>query len=93
VKETWGFQDATKIDPKALRAVLADYQNGEQANLRRMLGYTTLVQPNKPVTRAEAAAALWYFGYQGEGISAEEALQTKRQSRQSSATSASESNN
>jgi hypothetical protein len=93
VKETWGFQDATKIDPKALRAVLADYQNGEQANLRRMLGYTTLFQPNKPVTRAEAAAALWYFGYQGEGISAEEALQTKRQSRQSSATSASESNN
>lgn len=93
VKETWGFQDAAKIDPKALRAVLADYQNGEQANLRRMLGYTTLFQPNKPVTRAEAAAALWYFGYQGEGISAEEARQTKRQSRQSSATSESESDN
>ena len=78
VKETWGFQDAAKIDPKALRSLYADFQNGEQANVRRVLGYTTLFQPKKPVTRAEAAAALWYFGYQGEGISAEEALQLNR---------------
>ncbi|MBD2344536.1 S-layer homology domain-containing protein [Anabaena subtropica] len=74
VKETWGFQDAGKIDPKALRAVLADFQNGEQSNIRRVFGYTTLFQPKKPVTRAEAAGALWYFGTQGEGISAVEAL-------------------
>lgn len=74
VRETWGFQDAGKIDPKALRAVLADFQNGEQSNIRRVFGYTTLFQPKKPVTRAEAAGALWYFGTQGEGISAVEAL-------------------
>ncbi|MBW4560233.1 MAG: S-layer homology domain-containing protein [Mojavia pulchra JT2-VF2] len=78
VKQTWGFQDAGKIDPKALRAVLADHQNGEQSNIRRVFGYTTLFQPKKPVTRAEAAAALWYFGTQGEGISAVDALKLKR---------------
>ncbi len=77
VKQTWGFQDAARIDPKALRAVLADYQNGEQSNIRRVFGYTTLFQPKKPVTRAEAATALWYFGTQGEGVSAAEALKLK----------------
>lgn len=86
VKQTWGFQDVAKIDPKALRAVLADFQNGEQATIRRVFGYTTLFQPKKPVTRAEAAAALWYFGSQGEGISAQEALQLKRQPSQPPAT-------
>lgn len=74
VKQAWGFQDAAKIDPKALRAVLADYQNGDLANIRRVYGYTTLLQPKKSVTRAEAAAALWYFGYQGEGQSAQDVL-------------------
>lgn len=74
VKQTWGFQDAGKIEPKALRAVLADFQNAEQANIRRVFGYTTLFQPKKPVTRGEAAAALWYFGTQGEGISAADVL-------------------
>jgi hypothetical protein len=78
VKQTWGFQDAARIDPKALRAVLADYQNGEQSNIRRVFGYTTLFQPKKPVTRVEAATALWYFGAQGEGVSAAEALKLKR---------------
>lgn len=79
VKETWGFQDIARIEPKALRAVLADFQNGDQSNIRRVFGYTTLFQPKKPVTRAEAATALWYFGISGEGISAQEALQTKNQ--------------
>ncbi|MEH2023625.1 S-layer homology domain-containing protein [Nostoc sp.] len=78
VKQTWGFQDAARIDPKALRAVLGDYQNSEQSNIRRVFGYTTLFQPKKPVTRAEAATALWYFGTQGEGVSAAEALKLKR---------------
>ncbi|MEJ6483962.1 S-layer homology domain-containing protein [Nostoc punctiforme UO1] len=78
VKQTWGFQDAARIDPKALRAVLADYQNGEQSNIRRVFGYTTLFQPKKPVTRAEAAMTLWYFGSQSEGVSATEALKLKR---------------
>jgi hypothetical protein len=86
VKQTWGFQDVAKIDPKALRAVLADFQNGEQANIRRVFGYTTLFQPKKTVTHAEAAAAVWYFGSQGEGVSAKEALQLKRQPSQPSAT-------
>lgn len=83
VKETWGFQDGSRIEPKALRAVLADFQNGDQANIRRVFGYTTLFQPKKPVTRAEAAAALWYFGSSGEGISAQEALQIKTQQKPS----------
>jgi hypothetical protein len=78
VKQTWGFQDIGKIDPKALRAVLADFQNGEQSNIRRVFGYTTLFQPKKLVTRAEAAGALWYFGTQGEGVSAVDALKLKR---------------
>lgn len=73
VKETWGFQDAGKIDPNALSALIADYESGEQSNIRRVFGYTTLLQPDKPVTRAEAAATLWYFGRPGEGISAQEA--------------------
>ena len=75
VKETWGFQDAAKIEPKALRAVLADFQNGDFANIRRSFGYTTLLQPKKSVTRAEAAAALWYFGVLNEGLSAREAIE------------------
>jgi S-layer homology domain len=77
VKQTWGFQDAGSIEPKVLRAVLADFQNAEQSNIRRVFGYTTLFQPKKPVTRAEASAALWYFGTQGEGMSATEALKLK----------------
>lgn len=77
VKQTWGFQDAGNIEPKALKAILADFQNAEQSNIRRVFGYTMLFQPKKPVTRAEAGAALWYFGTQGEGISATEALKLK----------------
>jgi hypothetical protein len=45
-----------------------------------------LFQPKKPVTRAEAAAALWYFGAEGEGISAQDALQSQRQQSQPSPT-------
>lgn len=74
VANTWGFQDAAKIEPLAMRAVLADYQNGDFANIRRAFGYTTLFQPQKGVTQAEAAAALWRFGNQTEGISAEDLL-------------------
>ncbi|NET74179.1 MAG: S-layer homology domain-containing protein, partial [Sphaerospermopsis sp. SIO1G2] len=74
VKQTWGFQDTEKIDPKALRAILADFQNAEKSNIRRVFGYTTLFQPKKAVTRAEAGAALSYFGLQSEGMSTTEAL-------------------
>lgn len=79
VKQTWGFQDAPRIDPQALRAVLADFQNTDQSNIRRVFGYTTLFQPKKPVTRAEAAAALWYFGTSSEGISAKDVVNLKNQ--------------
>lgn len=75
VQQTWGFQDAASIDPRAQRAVLADFQNADLSNIRRAFGYTTLFQPKKPVTRAEAAAVLWFFGTQGNGLSAQEAGQ------------------
>lgn len=74
IKQTWGFQDASKIDPKALRAIYMDFQNADQSNIRRAFGYTTLFQPQRPVTRAEAIAVLWYFGFQGDGVSARDAL-------------------
>ncbi|MDJ0727857.1 MAG: S-layer homology domain-containing protein [Prochloraceae cyanobacterium] len=74
VEQTWGFEDSAQIDPLALRSLLVDFQNGENSNVRRAFGYTVLFQPNKNVTRAEAVAAFWYFGYQGDGISAEQAL-------------------
>jgi hypothetical protein len=80
IQQSWGFQDANKISPKSLRAVLADYQNGDLSNIRRAFGYTTLLQPQKIVTRAEAAATLWFFGSQGDGLSAQDALQAKQQS-------------
>jgi len=78
VKATWGFQDAEDIEPLALRAVLADRQTGDFANILRTFGFTTLFQPQKAVTQAEAAAALWRFGNQTEGISARD-LQQRQQ--------------
>lgn len=74
IKEAWGFQDASSINTKALQALFADYQNSDLSNIKRVFGYTTLFQPKKAVTRAEAAASLWYFGYQGEGVTAKDAL-------------------
>lgn len=82
IKESWGFQDTAKIDPKALRAVLADYQNSDLSNIRRAFGYTTLFNPKKTVSRAEAAAVLWFFGAQGDGLSAKDALQSNQPSEQ-----------
>jgi len=77
IRQTWGFQDANRIVPKALRAVAADHQNGDLSNIRRVFGSTLLFQPQKAVTRAEAAAALWYIGSQGEGLSAEDVLEAQ----------------
>jgi len=79
VKEKWGFQDTSKINSQASRAILADFNNGDLANIRRVFGFTTLFQPQKSVTRAEAAASLWYFGIQDGGLSAKDALQAKSQ--------------
>ncbi|MBA2750360.1 MAG: S-layer homology domain-containing protein [Tatlockia sp.] len=92
VKDTWGFQDAGKIDPKALRAILADFQNSDRSNIRRAFGYTTLFQPKKTVTRAEAAAVLWYFGNATEGLSAEEVLQINKQDNSNSTSEPSPTN-
>ncbi len=78
LKETWGFQDTAKIDPKLWRAIYGDFQNGEQANIRRVFGFTTLFQPKKPATRGDAAAAIWYFGFQGDGLSAKDVLGLKK---------------
>lgn len=74
VKTAWGFQDAATVEPLALRAVLADHQAGEFANILRAFGYTTLFQPKKAVTQAEAIATLWRFGGPTEGISARDLL-------------------
>ena len=74
IEESWGFQDVADIDSSATRALYDDFQNGDRSNVRRIFGYTTLFQPKKPVTRAEAAASLWYFGFQGDGITAKEVL-------------------
>ncbi|MBE9068101.1 S-layer homology domain-containing protein [Leptolyngbya cf. ectocarpi LEGE 11479] len=84
VTEAWGFQDAGKIEPAALKAVLADHNNGEFANIRRALGYTTLFQPDKGVTRAEAAVVLWRFGNATEGISAADLLEAEEGGTQNS---------
>ena len=80
IEKSWGFQDAAKIDSSAIRALYADFQNGDLSNVRRIFGYTTLFQPKKPVTRAEAAASLWYFGFQGDGITAQEVLKFETKS-------------
>ena len=72
VQQAWGFQDAGKIEPRALQAVLADHQNGDFSNIRRAFNYTTLFQPDKAATRAEAAAVIWRFGNSTEGITAAE---------------------
>ena len=77
IQESWGFQDATNVEPEALKALFADYQNGELSNIKRIFGFTTLFQPKKPITRAEAAASLWHFGFQGDGITAPEVLKLK----------------
>ena len=73
------FQDASKINPIALKAVLADGGN-KFSNIRRVFGYTKLFRPDKTVSRAEAAAVLWYFGDQKDGISAQMVLEAKGQS-------------
>ncbi|MGD1937869.1 MAG: hypothetical protein ACFCA4_09990 [Cyanophyceae cyanobacterium] len=70
VAKAWGFQDVNKIDPNILKFILADYENGDLSNIRRTLGFTTLLQPKKSVTQGEAAAALWHFGLDGQGKSA-----------------------
>jgi hypothetical protein len=77
IGETWGFQDKDKINPQVFNALYADFENQKYSNIRRIFGYTTLFQPQKTVTRAEAVASLWYFGTENEGISVKNVLEKK----------------
>ncbi len=79
VQQVWGFKDANRVSPQATAAVLADHKNGELANIRRLVGSALLFQPQKPVTRAEAAATLWFIGKEGEGFSAKDVVRAERQ--------------
>jgi hypothetical protein len=81
VKQLWGFKDANRITPIALSAVAADHQNGDLSNIRRVLGSTLLFQPQKPVTQAEATAALWFIGIEGEALSVQDFLRAEQQAK------------
>jgi len=74
IKSSWGFSDANLIDAKAWRPLYIDQQNGEASNLRRALGYTVLLQPKKVVTRSQAAATIWSFGFQDNVLTAADVL-------------------
>ncbi|MBD2189946.1 hypothetical protein [Pseudanabaena mucicola] len=78
IRQSWGFQDSDRISDDALSAIFADAQLRDISNIRRSFGFTTLLQPQKPVTRAEAAASLWYFGTATDGISASRALDLQK---------------
>lgn len=53
-----GFIDIDKIHEDAWPALLADLSSGEQSIVAVAFGYTRLFQPDKPVTKAQAAVAL-----------------------------------
>ncbi|CAJ2666759.1 unnamed protein product [Trifolium pratense] len=53
-----GFIDTDKIHPNACPALVADLSSGEQGIIALAFGYTRLFQPDKPVTKAQAAIAL-----------------------------------
>lgn len=58
VQQLSGFIDIDKINPDAWPAVVADLAAGEQGIIALSFGYTRLFQPDKPVTKAQAAIAL-----------------------------------
>ncbi|KAK7315060.1 hypothetical protein VNO77_33592 [Canavalia gladiata] len=53
-----GFIDTDKIHPNACPALVADLSAGEHGIIALAFGYTRLFQPDKPVTKAQAAIAL-----------------------------------
>ncbi|KAI4347564.1 hypothetical protein L6164_008369 [Bauhinia variegata] len=53
-----GFIDTDKIHPGACPALVADLSVGEHGIISLAFGYTRLFQPDKPVTKAQAAVAL-----------------------------------
>ncbi|KAK6794488.1 hypothetical protein RDI58_007941 [Solanum bulbocastanum] len=58
VQRVSGFIDVDKIHPDAWPALVADLSSGEQGIVALAFGYTRLFQPDKPVTKAQAAIAL-----------------------------------
>ena len=75
LRKTLPFQDLSKvIHPETLRLVALDLKNGDRSNLRRSLGYTTLLQPQRSVTRAEAATVLWSIGPEVGMLTAKDVL-------------------
>nr|KYP65392.1 hypothetical protein KK1_011625 [Cajanus cajan] len=53
-----GFIDTDKIHPNACPALVADLSAGENGIIALAFGYTRLFQPDKPVTKAQAAMAI-----------------------------------
>ncbi|MBA0852403.1 hypothetical protein Goshw_004868 [Gossypium schwendimanii] len=53
-----GFIDIDKINPDAWPALVADLSTGEPGIMALAFGCTRLFQPNKPVTKAQAAVAI-----------------------------------
>ncbi|GAB4858276.1 hypothetical protein Ancab_009749 [Ancistrocladus abbreviatus] len=53
-----GFIDVDRIHPDAWPALIADISAGEHGIIALAFGYTRLFQPDKPVTKAQAAIAL-----------------------------------
>ncbi|XP_021615363.1 uncharacterized protein LOC110617070 isoform X4 [Manihot esculenta] len=53
-----GFRDIDKINPDAWPALIADLSAGDQGIISLAFGCTRLFQPDKPVTKAQAAVAL-----------------------------------
>ncbi|GAB2265192.1 hypothetical protein Dimus_000257 [Dionaea muscipula] len=53
-----GFIDIDRIDPDAWPALVADISAGEHGITALAFGYTRLFQPDKPVTKAQAAIAI-----------------------------------
>lgn len=74
IKETWGFQDASQINPQSWSFLYVDWQNGDRANVKRVFGYTRLFQPKKVVSYEEVAIILSYFGDLNNGIFAQDLL-------------------
>ncbi|NJK59476.1 MAG: hypothetical protein HC918_03395 [Oscillatoriales cyanobacterium SM2_1_8] len=78
VQEALGFQDVASLSPRGLQAALADAAAGDVSNLRRSLGLTLRLQPQQPVTVAEATATLWYIGDPKDGRSAQSVLAARK---------------
>lgn len=58
VQKNFGFIDFDKIHKDAWPALLADVKTGEQSIIALVFGHTRRLQPQKPVSKAQAATAL-----------------------------------